>query len=531
MTWCSVCGGTEFLFKPVLWPELIADMGLTSEEAATLDAQQGRQCTGCGANLRIVALGCAMRNALRIDATLKAFTRSAAAQNKRILDVNGVGALSDSLRRLPGYVRVDYPVVKLEALPFPAGDFDLVLHSDTLEHVKDPLQCVAECRRVLATDGFLCCTVPILQNRLTRSRAGLKASYHGSRGTTDPGMLVHWEFGADIWTLLFKAGFTAVNIVEADYPAGLALSAMRTHTVSDTTAAGDGTNAPSVSCVRNIGTRKHRVLFDAGKHILHAAGHAYAAISPTRQVPVIFGGRAAAGAYDQDGLRSIHNHDFMLDPEFTRAYRRGAAAAGTEYNWHWRVHVALWAAFMATKLEGDFVECGVNRGFMSSAIMDYLNWNRLSRTFFLLDTFQGIDARYVSASERAGGLLDRNAKALASGFYATDIEPTARNFAQWRNVKLICGSIPDTLPTVDATQIAFLHLDLNCSIPEVAAAEALWSRLSPGAPVLLDDYAYYGYESQKQAMDTFAAARGLSILSLPTGQGLLIKPPDFVAQD
>lgn len=59
--------------------------------------------------------------------------------------------------------------------------------------------------------------------------------------------------------------------------------------------------------------------------------------------------------YDQDGLRSIHNHDFMSAAEFVRAYARGVKAAGTDYCWHWRVHVGLWAAKCAIKLNGDFV--------------------------------------------------------------------------------------------------------------------------------------------------------------------------------
>ena len=39
---------------------------------------------------------------------------------------------------------------------------------------------------------------------------------------------------------------------------------------------------------------------------------------------------------------------------------------------------------------------------------------------------------------------------------------------------------------------------MNCSRPEVAAAEYFWDRRVPGAFVLPDDYAYRGYESQKQ---------------------------------
>jgi hypothetical protein len=44
--------------------------------------------------------------------------------------------------------------------------------------------------------------------------------------------------------------------------------------------------------------------------------------------------------------------------------------------------------------------------------------------------------------------------------------------------------------------------------------------------VLLDDYAYRGYESQKLALDTAVKKWDVMIASLPTGQGLLIKPPE-----
>ncbi len=99
------------------------------------------------------------------------------------------------------------------------------------------------------------------------------------------------------------------------------------------------------------------------------------------------------------------------------------------------------------------------------------------------------------------------------------------NFAQWRNTRIVVGSIPETLPKVEAQRIAYLHLDLNCAPPEVAAATYFWDRLAPGAVILLDDYAYLGYETQKHAMDDFAAAKGIAVCALPTGQGLMIKPP------
>ena len=42
--------------------------------------------------------------------------------------------------------------------------------------------------------------------------------------------------------------------------------------------------------------------------------------------------------------------------------------------------------------------------------------------------------------------------------------------------------------------------------------------------VVLDDYGFRAHIEQKHAMDAFARSVGVSILSLPTGQGMISKP-------
>jgi hypothetical protein len=130
----------------------------------------------------------------------------------------------------------------------------------------------------------------------------------------------------------------------------------------------------------------------------------------------------------------------------------------------------------------------------------------------------------VSESERKGGALRKNAKDLQSGFYVRGVDGVRANFAQWPRARIIEGAIPETLERVTARQVAYLHLDMNCAPPEIAALAHFWDRLVEGAPVLLDDYAYLGYTSQKLAMDDFARAHGVTVCSLPTGQGLIVKP-------
>lgn len=232
-----------------------------------------------------------------------------------------------------------------------------------------------------------------------------------------------------------------------------------------------------------------------------------------------------SGVYDQDGLKTVHNHGFMHDPRFRRAYERGVAAVGSDYHWDWRVHVGLWAAYSASKLDGDFIECGVNRGFLSSAIMQNLEWDRLGKTFYLLDTFIGVDEKMILERPHTAEEIEINRRRRESGYYALDVKEVRRNFSEWRNVRIIQGRVPETLPMVDTKRVCYLHLDMNCAAPEVAALEYFWEKLVPGAMTLFDDYAYVGYESQNEALNALAEKLEARILSLPTGQGLLVKPP------
>jgi hypothetical protein len=227
--------------------------------------------------------------------------------------------------------------------------------------------------------------------------------------------------------------------------------------------------------------------------------------------------------YDEDRLTTEHNHQFTRDPDFIRAYERGVRAEGTDHRWRWRVHMGLWAAATASRLPGDFVECGVNRGFLSSAIMESLEWDRLGKTFWLLDTFAGVDESMLSPQELA--VVREHNRRLPDGYYVDGAASVIANFAEWSNVRIIEGSVPGTLAGVQSEQVAYLHIDMNSTVPEIAALDHFWPILVPGAVVLLDDYAYFSFELQYAAVNAWAAERDVAVASLPTGQGLIIRPP------
>ena len=112
-------------------------------------------------------------------------------------------------------------------LDFPPCHFDLVIHSDTLEHVDDPLRGLEECCRVLKHGGLCTYTVPVIVGRMTRGRDRLAPSYHGTPDGVKKDYLVHTEFGSDAWTLPIRAGFKSVAIHVLDYPSGIAFAALK----------------------------------------------------------------------------------------------------------------------------------------------------------------------------------------------------------------------------------------------------------------------------------------------------------------
>ena len=223
--------------------------------------------------------------------------------------------------------------------------------------------------------------------------------------------------------------------------------------------------------------------------------------------------------YTNDLLYTYHNADFIKEKKFSESYALAKKIGGRlleNYDIQWRIHVVCWAAYHASKLPGDFVDCGVYSGFSPRAICNYVDFHLLNKTYYLMDTFAGMDERYSSDYE-----LERNKKL---GYKEVDLFAQVKETFKEFNTKIIKGAIPDTLPQADCESVSFLSIDMNCVMPEVAALEYFWPKLVSGGIIVLDDYGYPGCLEQKLAHDRFAESKGVKVLSLPTCQGMIIKP-------
>lgn len=222
-----------------------------------------------------------------------------------------------------------------------------------------------------------------------------------------------------------------------------------------------------------------------------------------------------------DSLYTKHSADFINDAKFIESYELGKKTCeGTvnfECDLRWRVHLVCWAATHAAKLEGDFVECGVFTGVFPRSIINYTDFNSLNKTYYLLDTFEGLSEKYSTEKEMEGSNVSYSGHANLF----EEVTDTFKSF----NTKIIKGTVPETLVEVDSQKIAYLSIDMNCVEPEVAALNYFWDKMVSGGIIVLDDFGYMNVSKEQQkAHLAFAKSKGVEILYFPTCQGLIIKP-------
>ncbi len=233
---CSVCGrfGPMIYRRGVICDRLTELWGLSPRLAESFARKESCICTHCGASLRVRRLAQALLATYRVASAARAMRSLAqwAAQPEiralRIAEINMIPGLHETLAPLPGFAPSDYrpdipagTVVDglrsedLMNLTYADGSFDLVVTSETLEHVPDLDRALGEIHRVLVPGGRHIFTIPVLPTVTTSFRRSTispdgSVQHHAPRichPGGDVGYPVFTEFGADIGELLGRAGF------------------------------------------------------------------------------------------------------------------------------------------------------------------------------------------------------------------------------------------------------------------------------------------------------------------------------------
>ena len=169
---CSVCGYIgEYLFQEVIDDDLASTWKVNNRQRRDFDNRESLKCQSCGASLRIRNLA---RAIIEVEgkglASIKELSQAKSFQNKRIAEINNCGSIHDYLKLLPGLSYSEYnpsyrSMVRHEdllGLTYEDSSFDLVLTSDTLEHIPSTDGALKEIGRILKPGGHHIFTVPML---------------------------------------------------------------------------------------------------------------------------------------------------------------------------------------------------------------------------------------------------------------------------------------------------------------------------------------------------------------------------------
>ncbi|MCU0501789.1 MAG: TylF/MycF family methyltransferase [Anaerolineae bacterium] len=219
--------------------------------------------------------------------------------------------------------------------------------------------------------------------------------------------------------------------------------------------------------------------------------------------------QVAPGHHFGDNFLTWGRNLSMLDDEaFVQAWRANIESPSDEAI-IWRRYILATSAFHCVQLDGDFVECGAYTGVGMKTVIDYLGGRAFPKVFWGYDAF-----------EHSPEMLNHPMPGLGPELY-----PRIQDkFAEYPQVRLLKGLIPQVFADGCPDRIAYLHIDLNQAPAEIDVLTHLFDRVVPGGMVILDDYEWAGiYRPQKLAEDPWFDQRGYRVMPLPTGQGLVIK--------
>ncbi len=224
-----------------------------------------------------------------------------------------------------------------------------------------------------------------------------------------------------------------------------------------------------------------------------------------------------------DGVVSRHRPPSLDDERFQQAVRHlSKRNAFSDLDAAVRGEVVLQRLYIAGQLAktahgvaGDFVEFGTYRGATAYCMLSATRDLPHAKSITLYDTFAGIPTEGMTAHERDVG--------LTNAYSETSADMVQENLSEFgARVHFRPGMIPETLDSTGPQQIAMMHVDLNLAQPTLDALRWALPRWSPGGICLLDDYLWEGYEDQRQCVDAFFRDQQLTIIAIPTGQGLVL---------
>jgi len=166
-------------------------------------------------------------------------------------------------------------------------------------------------------------------------------------------------------------------------------------------------------------------------------------------------------------------------------------------------------------LEGDFAECGVYKGGTAFLISYVLKRKSIQdKPLHLFDTFTGLPS-----------IADKDPSGHKSGeFGDVSLDDVKEYLHDFPFVVFHSGIMPKTFEAVKDRRFAFAHVDVDLYQTARDCCSFFYDRMVKGGLMVFDNYGFQRYVvGEKRAIDEFFNDKPECLISLPTGQCVVIK--------
>jgi O-methyltransferase len=181
-----------------------------------------------------------------------------------------------------------------------------------------------------------------------------------------------------------------------------------------------------------------------------------------------------------------------------------------------KLYVLLSYFDLSLGVAGDVMEAGTGSGGSARLLVNRLDETLDRRRVWVLDTFQG----YQNINAHEDGLHVRPGDCACAG--VTFVKKLLLSSSV--DVRIVEGTIPETLACVKAEAISFAHIDVNLYHPTLMSTVFALERMPKGGVIVFDDYNWPATYGARKAIDEAAARFGQLVVSIPgSTQAVMIK--------
>jgi O-methyltransferase len=171
-----------------------------------------------------------------------------------------------------------------------------------------------------------------------------------------------------------------------------------------------------------------------------------------------------------------------------------------------RKYMILKYLWKTKDVNGNVVEMGCNEGHTSVFIQSILNAISEEKDLFLYDSFEGVKG----ATDRDDRLFFE--EGLDNGSFKSSESELRENFKKYK-IKPFCifkGDISNIQQRDLPEAISFAYVDLDVYKPTKNVLGKIWSALSVGGTLMVDDYYLCWCKGVKNAVDEFISENNLT---------------------